>query len=47
MTSSVVTLDDKYIQHGGRVFIAANQALVRLPLEQARGGRAARLTTEG
>jgi indolepyruvate ferredoxin oxidoreductase len=47
MTRSAVTLDDKYIQHGGRVFIAANQALVRLPLEQARRDRAAGLKTAG
>jgi hypothetical protein len=47
MTRSAVTLDDKYIQHGGRVFISANQALVRLPLEQARRDRAAGLKTAG
>lgn len=36
MTKSVVTLDDKYTQEGGRVFMSAIQALTRLPLDQAR-----------
>jgi indolepyruvate ferredoxin oxidoreductase len=47
MTQSAVTLDDKYTQRGGRVFISSNQALVRLPLEQARRDRAAGLKTAG
>ena len=47
MTRSVTTLDDKYLQSGGRVFISSNQALVRLPLEQARRDRAAGLNTAG
>jgi indolepyruvate ferredoxin oxidoreductase len=47
MTKSAVTLDDKYTQHGGRVFISSNQALVRLPLDQARRDRAAGLKTAG
>ncbi|MDB6103581.1 MAG: indolepyruvate ferredoxin oxidoreductase family protein, partial [Gammaproteobacteria bacterium] len=47
MTKSAVTLDDKYIQRGGRVFISSNQALVRLPLDQARRDRAAGLKTAG
>jgi indolepyruvate ferredoxin oxidoreductase len=47
MTKSAVTLDDKYTQRGGRVFISANQALVRLPLDQARRDRAAGLKTAG
>jgi indolepyruvate ferredoxin oxidoreductase len=47
MTKSAVALDDKYTQHGGRVFISSNQALVRLPLEQARRDRAAGLKTAG
>ena len=42
-----VTLDDKYLQAGGRVFLSANQALVRLPLDQARRDRAAGLRTTG
>ena len=41
------TLDDKYIQTGGRVFISSNQALVRLPLDQKRRDRAAGLNTAG
>jgi len=44
---AAVTLDDKYTQHGGRVFISSNQALVRLPLDQARRDRAAGLKTAG
>ncbi|HEY1077454.1 MAG TPA: indolepyruvate ferredoxin oxidoreductase family protein [Fontimonas sp.] len=47
MTKSVTTLDDKYIQQGGRVFLSSNQALVRLPLDQARRDRAAGLKTAG
>src|SRR4051812_2553336 len=47
MTKSVTTLDDKYIQPNGRVFISSNQALVRLPLEQARRDRALGLKTAG
>src|SRR5215475_14896084 len=47
MTKSAVTLDDKYTQRGGRVFISSNQALVRLPLDQARRDRAAGLKTAG
>ncbi|MBP6682704.1 MAG: indolepyruvate ferredoxin oxidoreductase family protein [Halioglobus sp.] len=43
----MITLDDKYLQSGGRVFISANQALVRLPLDQARRDRAAGLHTAG
>ena len=30
MTKSATTLDDKYLQDGGRVFMSSNQALVRL-----------------
>lgn len=47
MTKSVTTLDDKYLQAGGRVFMNSNQALVRLPLDQARRDRAAGLKTAG
>jgi indolepyruvate ferredoxin oxidoreductase len=47
MTKTAVTLDDKYTQSGGRVFISSNQALVRLPLDQARRDRAAGLKTAG
>lgn len=36
MTKSVVTLEDKYTQEQGRVFMSAIQALTRLPLDQAR-----------
>jgi indolepyruvate ferredoxin oxidoreductase len=47
MTKTAVTLDDKYTQSGGRVFLSSNQALVRLPLDQARRDRAAGLKTAG
>jgi indolepyruvate ferredoxin oxidoreductase len=47
VTKSVTTLNDKYLQSSGRVFMSANQALVRLPLEQARRDRAAGLATAG
>lgn len=47
MTKTAVTLEDKYIQRTGRVFISSNQALVRLPLDQARRDRAAGLKTAG
>lgn len=47
MTKSVTTLDDKYTETSGRVFLSANQALVRLPLDQARRDRAAGLKTTG
>lgn len=47
MTKSVVTLDDKYELTQGRVFLSANQALTRLPLDQARRDRAAGLKTTG
>ena len=41
----MTTLDDKYLQAGGRVFMSSNHALVRLPLDQARRDRAAGLKT--
>ena len=47
MTKSVSQLDDKYTQASGRVFLSASQALVRLPLDQARRDRAAGLRTAG
>ena len=47
MTKSATTLDDKYVQVGGRVFISSNQALARLPLDQARRDAAAGLKTGG
>ncbi len=47
MTKSEVTLDDKYLQAEGQVFMSSNQALVRLPLDQARRDRAAGLKTGG
>lgn len=47
MTKSATTLDDKYLQAGGRVFISSNQALVRVLLDQARRDRDAGLKTAG
>ncbi|HMN43651.1 MAG TPA: indolepyruvate ferredoxin oxidoreductase family protein [Povalibacter sp.] len=47
MTQSATTLDDKYLQPRGRVFLNSNQALVRLPLDQKRRDRAAGLATAG
>lgn len=47
MTKSVVSLNDKYVQASGRVFMNSNQALVRLPLDQARRDRANGLATAG
>jgi indolepyruvate ferredoxin oxidoreductase len=42
-----VTLDDKYLQAGGRVFISSNQALVRALLDQSRRDRARGVKTAG
>src|SRR5438128_1657029 len=47
VTKTVVTLEDKYAQDSGQVFLTSLQALVRLPLEQARRDRAAGLKTAG
>jgi len=42
-----VTLDDKYVATHGRVYLSGIQALVRLPLDQARRDAQAGLTTGG
>ena len=42
-----VTLDDRYAQHTGTIILSGIQALVRLPLLQARRDRAAGLDTAG
>ncbi len=47
MTKSVVSLDDKYTLTEGRVFLSSNQALTRLPMDQARRDRAAGIKTAG
>jgi indolepyruvate ferredoxin oxidoreductase len=47
VTKTVVTLEDKYLQPSGQVFLSSLQALVRLPLDQARRDRAAGLATAG
>ena len=45
MTKSVVSLADRYEQSEGQVFLSSMQALVRLPIDQARRDRAAGLAT--
>src|SRR5579871_999431 len=45
MTS--VTLDDKYLATTGRIYVTGSQALVRIPLDQARPDAAAGLNTAG
>jgi hypothetical protein len=47
MTQAATSLADKYLQLTGRVFLSSNQALVRLPLEQARRDHAIGLRTAG
>ncbi|HEY5759969.1 MAG TPA: indolepyruvate ferredoxin oxidoreductase family protein, partial [Steroidobacter sp.] len=47
MTQAPVSLDDKYVQTRGRVFISSNQALARLPLDQKRRDRTLGLNTAG
>ncbi len=47
MTKTVVKLQDRYVQPSGRVLLSSMQALVRLPLDQARRDRAAGLITGG
>ncbi|MCB1644191.1 MAG: indolepyruvate ferredoxin oxidoreductase family protein [Pseudomonadales bacterium] len=47
MSVAKVTLDDKYTQQSGRVFLNGNQALARLPMLQQERDRAAGLNTAG
>ncbi|MDP6691325.1 MAG: indolepyruvate ferredoxin oxidoreductase family protein [Alphaproteobacteria bacterium] len=47
MTIAAVTLDDKYEQESGRVFMTGMQALVRLPMLQRQRDVAAGLNTAG
>ena len=47
MTKTVAALSDRYEQASGQVFLSSMQALVRLPLDQARRDRAAGLKTAG
>jgi indolepyruvate ferredoxin oxidoreductase len=44
---SAISLDDKYLATTGRVYVTGSQALVRLPLDQARRDAAAGLNTAG
>lgn len=47
MTKTAISLADKYALENGRVFLSANQALVRLPMDQVRRDRAAGMKTAG
>ncbi|MBV1916589.1 MAG: indolepyruvate ferredoxin oxidoreductase family protein [Sphingomonadaceae bacterium] len=47
MTKTVVTLEDKYKQEGGRVMLGALQAFVRLVCDQSRRDRATGMMTAG
>jgi indolepyruvate ferredoxin oxidoreductase len=47
MTKTAISLGDKYDLNSGRVFLSSNQALVRLPLDQARRDSALGLKTGG
>src|SRR5258708_38752097 len=47
MTLATVTLDDKYVQESGRIYLSGIQALVRLPLMQRQRDKAAGLNTGG
>ncbi len=47
MTLAAVTLDDKYVQESGRIYLSGIQALVRLPLMQRHRDQAAGLNTGG
>ena len=47
MALAAVSLDDKYTQDEGRIFVTAMQALTRLPLEQRRRDVLAGLNTGG
>src|SRR5260370_31377971 len=47
MTLATVTLDDKYVQDLGRIYLSGIQALVRLPLMQRQRDKAAGLNTGG
>ncbi|MCG6206054.1 indolepyruvate ferredoxin oxidoreductase family protein [Rhodopseudomonas sp. HC1] len=42
-----ISLDQKYTQHSGHIFLTGIQALVRLPMAQVRRDRAAGLNTAG
>jgi indolepyruvate ferredoxin oxidoreductase len=44
---AAVTLDDKYVQEQGRLYMTGTQALVRLPMLQRQRDRAAGLNTGG
>lgn len=47
MPSAKMSQEQKYTQETGHVFLSGNQALVRLPVEQARRDRSAGLNTGG
>jgi indolepyruvate ferredoxin oxidoreductase len=47
VTKTVVTLDDRYEQRSGQIFLSSMQALVRLPLDQKRRDMAAGFCSGG
>jgi len=47
MALAKVTLDDKYVQGSGRIYLSGIQALVRLPILQRQRDRTAGLNTGG
>ena len=47
MALAKVTLDDKYVQDSGRIYLSGIQALVRLPILQRQRDRTAGLNTAG
>ena len=47
MTLNSVSLDDKYTQASGHVFLTGTQALLRLALEQKKRDKASGLNTAG
>ena len=42
-----ISLDQKYVQQSGQIFLSGTQALVRLPMAQVRRDRAFGLNTAG
>src|ERR1700680_4854294 len=47
MTLATVTLDEKYVQEQGRIYLSGIQALVRVPIMQRQRDKAAGLNTGG
>ena len=47
INQGLISLDQKYTQESGHIFLTGIQALVRLPMSQIRRDRAAGLNTAG